>query len=225
MAPAELNYEIHDKEMLAIIRSLSHWRAELVGTRRKIEIFTDHKSLEYFMTTKTLNARQARWAEALAEFNFLIKYRPGKANAAADALSRREQDVTPQDIVKSKSRNQALLKNHQIEENPFETSIAFMETFQLVDKILDANRNDPSLQSSRVDATNNTDSLYKIEDNLLLYQGRLVVPNVENLQTNLIREAHDQPSVAHPGCKKTLRLLQARYYWKNMRPNVEQFVK
>ena len=47
MAPAELNYEIHDKEMLAIVRSLTHWRAELIGTPRKIEIYTDHKALEY----------------------------------------------------------------------------------------------------------------------------------------------------------------------------------
>jgi hypothetical protein len=42
MAPAELNYQVHDKEMLAIVRSLSHWRAELVGTPHKIRIFTDH---------------------------------------------------------------------------------------------------------------------------------------------------------------------------------------
>ncbi|KAI0992230.1 hypothetical protein K3495_g15956, partial [Podosphaera aphanis] len=104
MASAEVNYEIHDKEMLVIIRSLSHWRAELIGITKEVEILIDHKALKYFVTTKSLNARQARWVEILAEFNFLIRYRPGKANPAADALSRRDQDVTPQDILKSKSR-------------------------------------------------------------------------------------------------------------------------
>ena len=60
MTPAECNYEIHDKEMLAIVRSLREWRPELKRTHSQIQIFTDHKSLEYFMTTKELTARQAR---------------------------------------------------------------------------------------------------------------------------------------------------------------------
>lgn len=60
MASAECKYEFHDKEMLAIIRSLSHWRAELEEVEERIKIYTDHKALEYFMTTKQLTARHAR---------------------------------------------------------------------------------------------------------------------------------------------------------------------
>ena len=58
---AECNYGIHDKEMLAIIRALQEWRAELEGLqlRKRFDIYTDHRALEYFMTTKKLNARQA----------------------------------------------------------------------------------------------------------------------------------------------------------------------
>ncbi len=59
MTLAECNYEIHDKEMLAIVQSLQEWRPELERTHSQIQIFTDHKSLEYFMTTKELMARQA----------------------------------------------------------------------------------------------------------------------------------------------------------------------
>ena len=95
MAPAECNYEIHDKEMLAIIRSLSQWRVELQGTGSRVQIYTDHKALEYFMTTKQLTSRQARWAEILSQFFFTIMYRPGKENTQADTLTRREQDVEP----------------------------------------------------------------------------------------------------------------------------------
>ena len=60
IALAELNYEIYDKEMLAIVRTLAHWRAELQGTPKRVEILTDHKALEYFITTKKLNSRQVR---------------------------------------------------------------------------------------------------------------------------------------------------------------------
>jgi hypothetical protein len=60
MAPAECNYEIHDKELLAIIRALDQWRAELEGVSSKIKIYSDHRALEYFMTKWQLTARQAR---------------------------------------------------------------------------------------------------------------------------------------------------------------------
>jgi RNase H-like domain found in reverse transcriptase len=92
MSPPEQNYEIHDKEMLAIVRALEEWRAELEGLQRKerFDILTDRKALEYFMTTRKLNARQARWAEFLSRFYFLIRYRPGKQNTLADVLSRKQ---------------------------------------------------------------------------------------------------------------------------------------
>ena len=90
MSPAEWNYEIHDKEMLAIIQALQEWCAELEGLQIKecFQVLTDHQSLEYFMTTKKLNTQQARWAEFLSQFYFLIKYQPGRQNTLADALSR-----------------------------------------------------------------------------------------------------------------------------------------
>ena len=70
MVKAELNYPIHDKEMLAIVLGLQHWRVHLEGTPGRIQVVSDHKALEYFMTTKALTARQARWAEVLSRFNF-----------------------------------------------------------------------------------------------------------------------------------------------------------
>ena len=61
----EYNYEIHDKEMLAIVRSLQNWRTELVGVRLTIKVFSDHKALEYFITIKHLTSYHARWLEEL----------------------------------------------------------------------------------------------------------------------------------------------------------------
>jgi hypothetical protein len=61
----------------------------LKSTASKITVFTDHKNLEYFATTKVLTRRQARWAEHLEGYNFKVLYRPGNKNAKADMLSRR----------------------------------------------------------------------------------------------------------------------------------------
>jgi hypothetical protein len=108
MTPAECNYEIHDKEMLAVVRSLEQWRPELQGIGQ-IKVYTDHKALEYFMTKKQLTGRQARWAEALSEYYFTIMYRSGRQNGKADALTRRDEEVEAQDEVKAEYRTRALL--------------------------------------------------------------------------------------------------------------------
>jgi len=85
----EHNYEIHDKEMLAVIRCLEAWRHYLEEAKLEFKIWTDHKNLQYFMTSQKLNRRQARWALYLSRFNFTLKYVPGKSMGKADGLSRR----------------------------------------------------------------------------------------------------------------------------------------
>jgi hypothetical protein len=90
--PAECNYDIHDKELLAVIRCLEEWDAELRSVK-SFTILTDHKNLEYFMKARHLNERQMRWAETLARYCFKLAYRPGTLASRPDALSRREQDV------------------------------------------------------------------------------------------------------------------------------------
>jgi len=89
LSPVERNYEIHDKEMLAIIHALEEWRHFLEGAQHPVEIWTDHKNLEYFMTAKKLNRRQARWSLYLARFDFKLTHRPGRSMGKPDALSRR----------------------------------------------------------------------------------------------------------------------------------------
>jgi len=89
LSSMERNYEIHDKEMLAIICALEEWRHFLEGATYLVEIWTDHKNLEYFMTAKKLNYRQVRWSLHLARFNFLLHHRPGRTMGKPDALLRR----------------------------------------------------------------------------------------------------------------------------------------
>ena len=88
MIPAETRYETHDQELLAIVEAFKTWRHYLEGCKFEVLVLTDHNNLRRFMDTKSLSSRQVRWAQELSRYHFQIDYRQGKANAAADALSR-----------------------------------------------------------------------------------------------------------------------------------------
>jgi len=86
---AERNYDIHDKELLAILEAFTEWKHYLEGTKHPITVYTDHQNLQSFLTTKAWSGRQIRWAQKLTDFNFKIVYRPGTRGGKPDALSRR----------------------------------------------------------------------------------------------------------------------------------------
>jgi hypothetical protein len=76
-----------DIEMLAIIRGLEEWRHYLEGARHPVEIWTDHKNLEYFRVAQKLNCRQVRWSLYLSRFDFTLHHKPGRSMGEPDALS------------------------------------------------------------------------------------------------------------------------------------------
>ena len=86
---AEQNYEIYDKEMLAIVETMDKYRHYFEGLSQKSTVYSDHRNLLWFTETKVYNCRQARWAEKLSRFDFVIVFRPGKQSGKPDALSRR----------------------------------------------------------------------------------------------------------------------------------------
>jgi len=85
----EQNYEIYDKEMLAIMNTLSEWRQYLMGASETFEIWTDHQNLQYFRKPQKLNRRQAQWMMELSEYHYELHHKPGKSNVKPDILSRR----------------------------------------------------------------------------------------------------------------------------------------
>jgi len=89
LSDTECNYEIYDKEMLAVVKCLEAWRHFLEGATVKFEVWTDHKNLEYFIKAQKLNRRQARWALYLSRFDFVLKHVPGSKMGKANSLSRR----------------------------------------------------------------------------------------------------------------------------------------
>jgi len=84
----ELNYDVYDKELLAIFEAFKIWRHYLEGSTSPIDIVIDHKNLEYFSTTKIPICRQARWLEYLFQFNLVICFRSGRLGTKLDALTR-----------------------------------------------------------------------------------------------------------------------------------------
>ncbi|KAI2661215.1 Transposon Tf2-9 polyprotein [Labeo rohita] len=88
LSPAERNYDVGNRELLAIKLALEEWRHWLEGARHPFTILTDHRNLEYLRSAKVLNHRQARWSLFFTRFHFEITYRPGSQNTKADALSR-----------------------------------------------------------------------------------------------------------------------------------------
>ncbi|GJX89837.1 putative reverse transcriptase domain-containing protein [Tanacetum coccineum] len=85
----EKNYTTHDLELGAVVFALKIWRHYLYGT--KCTVFTNHKSLQHILDQKEMNMRQRHWLELLSDYDCEICYHPGKANAVANALSRKEQ--------------------------------------------------------------------------------------------------------------------------------------
>uniref|UniRef100_A0A674MFK3 Gypsy retrotransposon integrase-like protein 1 n=1 Tax=Takifugu rubripes TaxID=31033 RepID=A0A674MFK3_TAKRU len=88
LSPAERNYDVGNKELLAVVLALQEWRHWLEGATQPFIVWTDHKNLTYLRNAKRLNSRQARWALFLGRFRFTLTYRPGSRNLKPDALSR-----------------------------------------------------------------------------------------------------------------------------------------
>ncbi|KAK3571047.1 hypothetical protein QTP86_001297 [Hemibagrus guttatus] len=85
---AERNYDVGNRELLAIKAALEEWRHWLEGARHPFQVLNDHRNLEYLRGAKRLNPRQSRWAIFFTRFVFTLTYRPGSQNDKADALSR-----------------------------------------------------------------------------------------------------------------------------------------
>ena len=108
IALAKINYLIHDKEMLAIVKALQYQRAKLESTKDYIKVVIDHKAFKYFMSSKLLSTRQACQAKILSQYNFKILYKPRKLNKV-DLLTRIANQVKDLNKAKQDNREQALL--------------------------------------------------------------------------------------------------------------------
>jgi len=132
LSDTERNYEIHNKEMLAVVRYLEAWRHFLEGTTTKFKVWTDHKNLEYFMKVQKLNRRQARWALYLSRLNFTLKYVPESKMGKADSLSRRPDWEVG---TKKDNEDEMLVKPEWLKVRKAEKVEVIVEGMDLLEKI------------------------------------------------------------------------------------------
>jgi hypothetical protein len=232
---AELNYDVHDKELLAIFEAFQKWRHYLEGTDTPVDVVTDHKNLQYFATTKLLTRRQARWSEYLSQFNLVIRFRPGKLGTKPDALTRRWDvylkegssgyaSVNPQNCRPVFTQEQLSTSLRATFLAPVALrAVTILDLNQLHADIL-ASLNDDPLAKTHL--ANLIDPRWSLdEDGLLRQDGKIYVPDADNLRLRVLQYKHDHLLSGHFGQNKTLELVRRDYIWPNLRSFVFDFVK
>lgn len=194
MTAAEARYITTDKENLALVHALRTWRCYLEG--RKFTVETDHASLRWLQTQPSLNRRQARWMELLANYDMDIIHKPGKLNRS-DPLSRREY---PDDA--------------------FDATVATATTAAFGGELLEALRTFYRAHPMRI-----TDSQrrYRLHDGLWYSEGRIVVPDDDTIKQMVFHELHDAPTGGHFGVDKTLESVSRRFWWPTLRRDVQLY--
>ena len=221
----ERNYEIHDKEMLAIVRGLKAWRHLLEGVQFKFEIWMDHKNLEYFMKAQKLNRRQARWTLYLSRFDFILKHVAGSKIGKADRLSRRADWKVG---VDKDNENQVFIKDNWIH-SMYEVVVEGPEV-ELVEKIKKARSKDKDVirvveEMKKMGVRELRGNEWKIEDDLVLKEGKVYVLKDEELRVEIIRLHHDVPAVGHRDRWKTVELVTRNYWWLGVTRDIGKYVE
>jgi hypothetical protein len=229
MSPAELNYDIYDKELLAIHEAFQQWRAYLEGSANTTLVISDHHNLQTFTTTKQLSRRQARWSEYLSSFDFVIKYRPGRLGTKPDALTRRP-DVYPKGEGGATAQTP---ENHNLHAffNPARIRAAHViDNASLLFKIQQQTSTDALAQPilSRLRSRSEpdpTDPYTVSDDGLLMKDALIYVPDGQNLRLDVLKQHHDHRLSGHPGIRKTIQLIQRRYFWPRIRKFVTDYIR
>ena len=241
--PAECNYDIHDKELLAIIKCVSEWNSELRGLTKPFTILTDHRNLEPFTKKKKLSERQVRWSALLSQFCFKIEYRPGKEAVVPDALSRREQDVPAHDgDLRLLERERVLIPPDLFVNvsglslpNPFaqdseELKLLWEEALQddvvgtayneTRKAVIDGERGFPKHLELKMAIGE-----CQVTEGFLRYRERLWLPSYEPLTTRVLQKVHDSYLGGHPGRDATISLLSRQFFWNNMNSDTRRFLR
>nr|KYP53933.1 Transposon Ty3-G Gag-Pol polyprotein [Cajanus cajan] len=187
---ATLNYPTYDKELYALIRALQVWEHYLVT--REFIIHTDHESLKYIRGQGKLNKRHAKWVEYLEQFLYIIKYKKGKNNVVADALSRR----------------------HSLLFSLGSQILGF-------DNIKELHENDQNFQSTFTKCLQKPFDVFYLLEGYLFKMGRLCIPQ-GSIRKILLKESCEGGLMGHFGVDKTLIRVKCKFYWAHKRVDVQR---
>jgi hypothetical protein len=245
MTPAECNYEIYDKEMLAIVACLNEW-SEWLKPMASFVVRTDHKNLEYYKRPQKLSERQIRWMQEFSQFNHKLEFKPGRLNVVADALSRRDQDLPKSDeddrvrgriaqVIKPEALLETQLENLRVNKIGTEHQA---ENPQMQDIWQETKEQDAEYQGVLGAVQDRLQKLPEAWKHLkismsdlsdreghLLYRDRFWVPDCEPLRTGLMQETHDSLTTGHPGKEGMSRIMSRRYFWPGMSNDIRRFVR
>jgi len=221
----ERNYEIHDKEILTIIRGLENWRHLLEGAHFKFEVWTDHKNLEYFMKAQKLNRRQARCALYLSRFDFTLKHVPETKMGKADGLSRRSNWKVG---VEKDNDNQVFIKDNWI--RSLEEVVIEGPEVDIIEKIKKARDKDEEVvriveEMKKAKVKELRGEEWRIEGDLVVKEGKIYVPKDVELKAEIIWLHHDVPAARHGGRWKTVELVTRNYWWLGITRDVGRYVE
>ena len=198
--------------MLAVVLALGHWRHYCEGAKHTITIFTDHKTLEVFMSTKILNRRQAHWAQLLSRYNFVLVHTPG-SSILADGPWRRPDYATDVPQPSGSLLPPSVFQSYSPSDPPHSAQVfrisaslsVFTPDTTLRQQFIDAYNTDAIAMAQKVSITNG----YHWRNDLLLHKSQVYVP--DSLRLDILRMHHDDPLAGHFGIARTLELLSRNY--------------
>ena len=188
LSGAALNYPTYDKELYALVRTLQTWQHYLWP--KEFIIHSDHESLKYLKSQGKLNKRHAKWLEFIETFPYMIKYKSGKENIVADALSRRYALLTSL---------QTKLLGFEFIKDLYVNDVEFSQVWNACSKCAHGE--------------------YYRHDGFLFKKNKLCVP-ICSLREMLVRETHGGGLMGHFGVHKTLDILHEHFYWPNLKHDV-----
>ena len=200
----ERGYDIYERELLAIIKAITHWRPYLIWTEEPFTIRTDHANLLYWKSPRKLNRCMARWHMELQDYHFVLEHVPGKTHTTANALSR----PPSADEGKEDNQDMTMIPEHAFI-RVFDTDSPRLLEHQITE-----------VQAEHASLMKQWEETFPIETIQMPMgpfwkdsKGCLVIPPDGDLKWDIMCEWHDGPLARHLGRDETTCCINKSYFW------------